>query len=245
MVKHDNKIFNNNNFYKNDKHKIDNNNTNNDTNNNINISSQSETKPDQKQGQNPNPKRLIDGLSRKERRSKRNTDYGNGNKPQKNNKKGFHKLNNDEVLEKFNFNFSRDAEWYKKTNDKISEVKEELDNKFYTPEKKKGKIDFIRKLKDKLKDYRDAINFSEKYKKVKFVERRKLERMLTKVKKEIYAFELSIKKELDADPNKNILELKIQCNDAKIKRDKIIADINYVKVIIIFFPFLMLNCKSR
>lgn len=206
MVKHDTK-FNNN--------------------NNNNSNSNSESKPTPKPGQNPNPKRNIDGLSRKERRSKRNTDYA---KKTKKNKKGFHKLNNDEVLEKFNFNFSRDAEWYKKTNDKINEVKDDLDAKFYTPEKKKEKIEFIRKLKDKLKDYRDAINFAEKYKKVRFVERRKLERMLTKANKEIEAMEQNIKKEIEADPDKNVLELKIKCNDAKMNRDKIIKDINYVKV---------------
>ena len=190
-----------------------------------------------KPGQNPNPKRLIDGLSRKERRSKRNSDYGN--KTNNKNKKGFHKLTNDEVLEKFNFNFSRDAEWYKKTNDKINEVKDDLDSKFYTPDKKREKINFINKLRDKLKDYRDAINFAEKYKKVRFVERRKLERMLTKVNKEIEAMELNIKKEVEEDPNKIVLDLKIICNDAKMKRDKTIKDISYVKVNkIIFLSYL-------
>lgn len=206
MVKHENKFNNENND------KVNNNSENNQI-----------IKP----GQNPNPKRNIDGLSRKERRSKRNSDYGvKTNKA----KKGFHKLNNDEILEKFNFNFSRDAEWYKKTNDKINEVKDDLDAKFYNPEKKKDKINFIRKLKDKLKDYRDAVNFAEKYKKVRFVERRKLERMLTKVNKEIEAMELNIKKEIEADPEKNTLDLKIKCNDAKMNKEKVIADINYVKV---------------
>lgn len=221
MVKHENNFTTKNN----DNH-----------NNNSGDDTFAENKPITKPGQNPNPKRNIDGLSRKERRSKRNTDYGKPTK--KNNKKGFHKLNNDEVLEKFNFNFSRDAEWYKKTNDKINEVKDDLDAKFYSPEKRKDKIDFIRKLKDKLKDYRDAVNFAEKYKKVRFVERRKLERMLTKSNKEILAFEENLGKELKADPNKNILELKIQCNDAKMKRDKIIADIHYVKVNFYFCIFL-------
>ncbi len=194
---------------------------------------------DNKKIENPKPtKREIDGLSRKERRMQRNIDYS---KTSKNNKKGFHKLNNDEVLEKFNFNFSRDAEWYKKTNDKIEEIKDDLDKKFYSPEKKKEKIEFIRKLKDKLKDYRDAINFAEKYKKVKFVERRKLERMLTKANKEIKSMEEEIKKEIESDPNKNILDMKIQLNDNIMKRDKIVQNINYVKV----FNFLFLKIKKN
>jgi len=189
-----------------------------------------DSKISNKHTQNLNPKRNIDGLSRKERRSQRNVEY---TKKIKNTKKGFHKLNNDEILEKFNFNFSRDAEWYKKTNDKINEVKEDLDAKFYNAEKKKEKIDFIRKLKDKLKDYRDAINFAEKYKKVRFVERRKLERMLTKSNKQISEIEKKIQKETEEDPNKNILDMKIAVYDAILNRDKIISDINYVKVIFI------------
>ena len=62
MVKHDNKF------------------SNKDNKNNDTIG---ENKPNSKPGQNPNPKRNIDGLSRKERRSKRNTDYGNNQKKQK------------------------------------------------------------------------------------------------------------------------------------------------------------------
>ena len=54
------------------------------------------------------------------------------------------------------------------TLDKIEEVKQSLDAKFYTEEKKAQKIDFIRKLKAKIKDYKDAQQFAELYKKIRF-----------------------------------------------------------------------------
>lgn len=183
-------------------------------------------KPLNKNSQNKNMNQSA--LSRKDRRRERNLNF---NKTSKNNHKSFHKQTNEEILEKYNFNFSRGAEWYKKTDNKINEVKDELDKKFYTPEKKAEKINFIRKLKDKLKDYRDAINFAEKYKKVRFVERRKLERMLIKYNKEIQALENKIKQESDLNPNQNILSLKISLNDTIMKRDETIKNINYVKVI--------------
>ena len=195
-----------------------------------------ETKPDfnNKKPFNEKKKNINDkniknesNLTRTERRKERNTVYLNQNNPSK---KNFHKLNNDQILEKFNFNFSRDAEWYKKTNDKINEVKDDLDKKFYSPQKKAEKIDFINKLKNKLKDYRDAINFAEKYKKVRFVERRKLERMFTKVNKEIIEKENLIKLELEKNPNINNIEMTIALNDLIVKKEKNVADINYVKV---------------
>ena len=124
------------------------------------------------------------------------------------------KLTNEIIMEKLNYSFSRDAEWFKKTMNKIQSVKDELDRKFYTPEKKAQKFDFLKKLKSKLNDYKDAMKFSEKYRKIRFFERRKLERMLTKVKKEILS-----KKEEDIEKIKSLKENQI----------KIETDINYVK----------------
>ena len=97
------------------------------------------------------------------------------------------KITKESLLESMNYDFSRDAEWFKRTSKKIEDIKEELAKNFYSEEKKKQKIDFIHKLKNKLKDYTDAKKFELRYKKVRFVERRKLERKLTKVKKEIEA----------------------------------------------------------
>jgi hypothetical protein len=128
------------------------------------------------------------------------------------------KLTNEDILEKINYKFSRDAEWFKRTVEKINKTKDELDKKFYGEIKKKEKIDFIRKLQTKLKDYKDAVKFEERYKKVRFFERRKLERMLKKVNKEI--------SEEEAKENKND-ELVTQLNQ---KKEKIVSDINYVKV---------------
>jgi len=124
------------------------------------------------------------------------------------------KLTNEIIMEKLNYSFSRDAEWFKKTMIKIQSVKDELDKKFYTPEKKAQKFDFLKKLKSKLNDYKDAMKFSEKYRKIRFFERRKFERMLTKVKKEILAT-----KEEDLET----------LNSLKEKKTKIESDINYVK----------------
>ena len=81
--------------------------------------------------------------------------------------------------------------------------------------KKKEKLDFINKLKAKLKDYKDAIKFEARYKKVRFVERRKLERKLNHINK-------NIENEKDEEKLKELNE----------EREKIIDDINYVK----FYP---------
>ena len=123
------------------------------------------------------------------------------------------KLTNEDLLEKLNYKFSRDAEWFKRTVDNINKTKDELDKKMLGEEKKQQKIDFINKLKIKLKDYKDAINFEEKYKKIRFFERRKLERMLKKVDKELKDIN-------DEEKKKEII----------LKKDKIVSDINYVKV---------------
>lgn len=122
------------------------------------------------------------------------------------------KITKESLLESMNYDFSRDAEWFKRTSKKIDEIKEELAKNFYSEEKKKQKIDFIHKLKNKLKDYTDAKKFELRYKKVRFVERRKLERKLNKVKKEIEA-------EKDEDKLKELKE----------QEKSIISDINYVK----------------
>ena len=122
------------------------------------------------------------------------------------------KITKESLLESMNYDFSRDAEWFKRTSKKIEDIKEELTKNFYSEEKKKQKIDFIHKLKNKLKDYTDAKKFELRYKKVRFVERRKLERKLTKVKKEIEA-------------EKDEAKLK----ELKEQEKSIISDINYVK----------------
>ena len=132
--------------------------------------------------------------------------------------KKFHKkekITNETILSKIKYNFSRDSEWFKRTTKKIDDIKEELNKNFYNEERKKQKIDFIHKLREKLKDYKDAIKFEGRYKKVRFVERRKLERKLIKINKEI-------------DQEKNNEKL-IELNKNK---QNIIDDINYVK----FYP---------
>jgi hypothetical protein len=126
------------------------------------------------------------------------------------------KLTNEIILDKINYTFSRDAEWFKKTMQKIESVKNELDTKFYNEEKKSQKFDFLNKLKAKLKDYKDALQYAEKYKKIRFFERRKLERMLIKINKEI--------------SNVNNDEEKLK--ELTTKKEKIQQDINYVK----FYP---------
>jgi hypothetical protein len=141
------------------------------------------------------------------------------------NKKNFNKkrnqVTNQTLLQKYTYTFTRDAEWFKKTMEKIDKVKQELDSKFYNEEKKKQKIDFIRKLQTKLKDYKDAIKFTEVYKKVKFFERKKLEKNLKKIKKEI---EDENAKGEKVDPEK--------VKELEEKKEQIITDINYVK----FYP---------
>lgn len=125
------------------------------------------------------------------------------------------KVTNESLLAKMKFDFSRDAEWFKRTNQKIEETKEDLNKNFYDENKKKQKIDFIHKLRAKLKDYKDAIKFESRYKKVRFVERRKLERKLNHINK-------SIQNEKDEEKLK----------DLKEERNSIVDDINYVK----FYP---------
>jgi hypothetical protein len=130
------------------------------------------------------------------------------------------KLTNEFILDKMNYTFSRDAEWFKKTMQKIESVKNELETKFYNEEKKAQKFDFLNKLKTKLKDYKDALQYAEKYKKIRFFERRKLERMLTKIIKEI------VKCQQNSENNEE------QIKELISKKEKIIKDINYVK----FYP---------
>lgn len=125
------------------------------------------------------------------------------------------KITNETILKKMNFDFSRNAEWFKRTTKKIDEIKEELSKNFYSEQKKKEKLDFMQKLKAKLKDYRDAIKFEATYKKVRFVERRKLERKLNHINKEI-------QKEKNQD----------KLSELNKEKNKIVSDINYVK----FYP---------
>ena len=122
------------------------------------------------------------------------------------------KITNESLLTKMKYNFSRDAEWFKRTNQKIQETKEELEKNFYDENKKKQKINFIYRLKAKLKDYKDAIKFESRYKKVRFVERRKLERKLNHINK-------SIENEKDDDKLKEL----------KKEKQDIVDNINYVK----------------
>ena len=122
------------------------------------------------------------------------------------------KITNESLLTKMKYNFSRDAEWFKRTNQKIKETKEELEKNFYDENKKKQKINFIYRLKAKLKDYKDAIKFESRYKKVRFVERRKLERKLNHINK-------SIENEKDDDKLKEL----------KKEKQDIVDNINYVK----------------
>lgn len=126
--------------------------------------------------------------------------------------KKYSKITNESLLQSMNYDFSRDAEWFKRTNKKIDSIKDDLNKNFYNEEKKKQKIEFLHKLKNKIKDYTDAKKFEARYKKVRFVERRKLERKLIKVRKEI---------EIEKDNNK--------LNELKEKENNIIKDINYVK----------------
>ena len=49
------------------------------------------------------------------------------------------KITNESLLQKFNYVFTRDAEWFKKTCDTINKTKDDLDNKFYNVRKEKAK----------------------------------------------------------------------------------------------------------
>ena len=122
------------------------------------------------------------------------------------------KVTNQTLLNKMKYDFSRDAEWFKRTFQKMIEVKEDLNKKFYNEEQKNQKLDFINKLKEKLKDYKNAIKFKDRYKKVRFVERRKLERKFSQIKKKI-------ENEKDENKKKELIE----------EKNKIENDINYVK----------------
>jgi hypothetical protein len=114
------------------------------------------------------------------------------------------KVTNQTLLNKMKYDFSRDAEWFKRTFQKMIEVKEDLNKKFYNEEQKNQKLDFINKLKEKLKDYKNAIKFKDRYKKVRFVERRKLERKFSQIKKKIENENNKEKlKELEEEKKKN------------------------------------------
>ena len=59
------------------------------------------------------------------------------------------KVTNQTLLNKMKYDFSRDAEWFKRTFQKMIEVKEDLNKKFYNEEQKNQKLDFVNKLKKK------------------------------------------------------------------------------------------------
>lgn len=105
----------------------------------------------------------------------------------KNNNKNPHqkKVSTQDILSFNQFKSTRDAEWFKRTLLKIDQVKKELDDKFLSKEKRDGKLDFIRKLQTKIKDYKEAHKNAELYKKIRFFERRKLERELKKINNKI------------------------------------------------------------
>ena len=129
-----------------------------------------------------------------------------GKKPKK------EKITNKSLLSKMQYDFSRDAEWFKRTSQKLEETKEDLNKNFYDENKKKQKLDFIHRLKTKLKDYKDAIKFESRYKKIRFIERRKLERKLNHINK-------SIENEKDLNSKEKL----------KKEKEEIIENINYVK----------------
>ena len=122
------------------------------------------------------------------------------------------KIDKESLLKKMEYDFSRDAEWFKRTNRKVEEVKEELEKKFYSEEKRKQKVEFMMKLKAKLKDYEDALKFEERYKKVRFVERRKVERKMKSVKRRLQECN-------DDEERKQLLK----------EQEEIEKDLNYVK----------------
>lgn len=94
------------------------------------------------------------------------------------------KFTNREILAENSFKASRDSEWFKRTLEKLESAKNELDEKFLSEEKRAQKLDFIHRLRSKLKDYKDALKNEQKYKKIRFFERKKLERELKRVKKQ-------------------------------------------------------------
>lgn len=133
-------------------------------------------------------------------------------------KKEERKITTQDILTQNAFKATRDAEWFKRTINKIEQVKKELDDKFVSAKKREEKIDFIRILKNKIKDYKDAQKNKDIYKKVRFVERRKLERQLVKVNKSIAELEL------DKEKNKEKIEQQLK------EKEEIVENINYVKV---------------
>lgn len=136
--------------------------------------------------------------------------------------KKYKKVTNEDIMEQLNYKFSRDAEWFKRTVEKLNEAKDDLDKNFYSEQKKSEKLDFVRRLKNKLKDYKDSVKYAEKYKKVRFFERRKLERALTKINKEIQQLTQT------STTDENISEDRVK--QLETQKEKIIGDINYVKV---------------
>lgn len=104
--------------------------------------------------------------------------HSNFNKDQK------PKFTNREILAENSFKASRDSEWFKRTLEKLETAKNDLDQKFLSEEKRAQKLDFIHRLRTKLKDYKDALKNEQKYRKIRFFERKKLERELKRVKKQ-------------------------------------------------------------
>lgn len=143
-------------------------------------------------------------------------------------KKEERKVTTQDILTQNAFKATRDAEWFKRTINKIEQVKKELDDKFVSEKKREEKIDFIRILKTKIKDYKDAQKNKDIYKKVRFVERRKLERQLVKVNKSIAELEL------DKEKNKEKIEQQLK------EKEEIIENINYVKVRKLIFLYYFL-----
>lgn len=139
------------------------------------------------------------------------------------------KVSNQDILDQNAFKSTRDAEWFKRTLEKIDEVKKELDAKFLSEDKRAGKLDFIRKLQIKIKDYKDAQKNAELYKKIRFFERRKLERQLTQINKQI-----EVNK---GDPDK--------VKELDMNKERIIDNINYVKHFPCNYKYYSLFSKSE
>ena len=56
------------------------------------------------------------------------------------------KITNESLLSKMKYSFSRDAEWFKRTNQKLQETKDDLNNNFYDENKKKRKNETENKI---------------------------------------------------------------------------------------------------
>ena len=122
------------------------------------------------------------------------------------------------------FKATRDAEWFKRTIENIEKTKQELDDKFLSEEQRLKKLDFIRKLQNKVKDYKDAQKNAELYKKIRFFERKKLEKEMKRINKLIQ----------EKGINDDILKLKEKCQD----------NINYVKYFPLTFKYYSLFPKN-